>query len=454
MRICVLDDVYKCPAWEAPQEDWRVDPTPFLKGHDWSVEGLTKETVVPTLTRLVRDGVDLFFNLLAGAWDQKSPGMEVVLTLERLGVPFTGATSEFFEPSREAMKRVCSAWGIPYPGYLLVRTDRDIDRAAGGLRFPLIVKHPSSYSSVGLTRDSRVETTFALRYRARRMMESYGAALVEEFIEGREFTVLVAENPDDPTRPVTFLPIEFTFPPGDRFKYSDLKWKNFRDMKEVPVRDPELGGGALGREAEGVVSPVRLAAQRRDLGHRARGPGGLASRQPLLRPQRVVGGIGPGGPAGHRPGGGDPGGLRHLREQPPGPLRLRLRCRGMPGPGPGRRPPPALHGTVRPPCLGLRAKGAAEGRFGPLRSVLAGGGSGDRRPQADGDWRTATVPWQQRASAVALLNPAKKGDEAFTGFTGLFPRVARGYPPVRSRPGGDDRARGPRPRVRGKPPGR
>jgi D-alanine-D-alanine ligase len=241
MRICVLDDVYDCPAWEAPPDDWRVDPTPFMKEHDFDVVGLTKETAVSALTHLSREGYDVFFNLLAGAWDEESPGIEVVQTLERLNVPFTGATSEYFEPSRDAMKRVCSAWGIGYPAFVMARTDEDVDRAARLLRFPLIVKHPSSYSSIDLTRDSRVETVFALRYRARKMMEKYGAALIEEFIEGREFTVLVAENPNDVAKPVTYVPVEFTFPPGERFKHSNMKWKDYNAMKEIPVEDPELG---------------------------------------------------------------------------------------------------------------------------------------------------------------------------------------------------------------------
>ena len=241
MRICILDDEYDCPAWEAAPDDWRVDPTPFLKSHDFTVEGLTKETAVPKLTRLSREGYDVFFNLLAGAWDEESPGIEVVQALERLNVPFTGATSEFFEPSREAMKRVCGAWGIDYAAYVMARTDEDLDRAAQLLRFPLIVKHPSSYSSVDLTRDSRVETVSALRSRAQLIMAKYGAALIEEFIEGREFTVLVAENPDDLTSPVTYVPVEFTFPPGEGFKHSDLKWKDYHSMKEFPVTDPGLG---------------------------------------------------------------------------------------------------------------------------------------------------------------------------------------------------------------------
>ena len=73
--------------------------------------GLTKETAVARLTELSREGYDVFFNLCAGAWDEDSPGIEVVQALERLNLPLTGATSAYYEPSREAMKRVCSALG-------------------------------------------------------------------------------------------------------------------------------------------------------------------------------------------------------------------------------------------------------------------------------------------------------------------------------------------------------
>jgi D-alanine-D-alanine ligase-like ATP-grasp enzyme len=242
MRICILDDVYDCPAWEAAPEEWRVDPTPFMKEHDFTVVGLTKETAVAKLNLLAKEGYDVFFNLTAGAWDEDAPGIEVVQALERLNLPFTGATSEYFEPSRDAMKRVCSAWGIGYPAFVMVQSEEDIAAAASKLNFPLIVKHPSSYSSVDLIKNSRVETAFQLKMQARRMLKKYGSALVEEFIEGREFTVLVAENPDDPSDPITYVPVEFTFPEGEQFKHSDMKWKDYHAMKEVPVEDSELGG--------------------------------------------------------------------------------------------------------------------------------------------------------------------------------------------------------------------
>ncbi len=160
--------------------------------------------------------------------------------LERLGAAFTGATSEFYEPTREAMKRVCNAWGVETPRYAVAMTPDDVERAAAELRFPLIVKHPSSYSSIGMTRASRVEAPEELRREARRMTDAFGAALVEEFVEGREFTVLVAENPEDPLSPATYTPVEFLFPPGETFKHFDLKWVDYADVRAVPVPEGEL----------------------------------------------------------------------------------------------------------------------------------------------------------------------------------------------------------------------
>ncbi len=240
MRICILDDAYESSESPLRNYDLTTDPRPYLPEHACTVVPLVKQTAVQSVIRLAREGYDLFLNLCDGAWDDDRPGIEVVQTLERLDVPFTGATSSFYEPSREAMKRVCAAWGIASPAYVMADDDAAVERAAATLRFPLIVKHPSSYSSIGLTRDSRVETPVDLRREARRMMEAYGAALVEEFVEGREFTVLVAENPDNAAAPVTYTPIEFGFPAGESFKHFDIKWIDYHGMEEAPVADAAL----------------------------------------------------------------------------------------------------------------------------------------------------------------------------------------------------------------------
>ena len=48
-------------------------------------------TTLARVKELVAEGFDVFFNLCDGAADEDRPGIEVVQTLEELGVPFTGA---------------------------------------------------------------------------------------------------------------------------------------------------------------------------------------------------------------------------------------------------------------------------------------------------------------------------------------------------------------------------
>ena len=239
MRLCLLtnQDLRAVPF---PADDWPCDPRPFYPEGEWHVECLTKATAIEQITRCIDRGYDVFFNLCDGAADQDTPGIEVVRELERRGVAFTGATSEFYEPSREAMKRACRAEGIAVPDYVLARDAADVERADAQLNYPLFVKHYSSYSSVDLSRHSRVVSAAGLARQARKIMRRHGAALIEEFIQGTEVTVLVAENPDDPARPKTYTPIQYQFPEGECFKHSAMKWVDYQEMAAFPVADPTL----------------------------------------------------------------------------------------------------------------------------------------------------------------------------------------------------------------------
>jgi D-alanine-D-alanine ligase len=240
VRICLLT-TQDLDARPFPEDDWPCDPRPCLPEAAWHVEALVKHSAVETVTRLVeRGGFDLFFNLCDGAADEATPGIEVVQALERLRVPFTGATSEYYEPSREEMKAACRAEGIATPDYVMARGAADIEWAAESLRFPLFVKHPSSYASVALSRHSRVQSPAGLRRQARKIMSRFGAALIEEYIEGTECTVLVAENPEDPAKPTTYAPMQYRFPDGESFKHAAVKWIDYAAMACFPVSDPEL----------------------------------------------------------------------------------------------------------------------------------------------------------------------------------------------------------------------
>jgi D-alanine-D-alanine ligase-like ATP-grasp enzyme len=239
MRICLLTD-QELDADPFPEDDWPCDPRPFMPEAEWELLTLWKEYAVAQLVEASHKDFDVFFNLCDGAWDEGRVGVEVVQTLEWLNLPFTGATPEFFEPSREAMKRVCRAWDIDTPAYVLAKTERDFVRVLDRLDFPLFVKHPNSYASNGLTRESKVTTESELREQAGLMIRRFGSVLIEEFVEGVECTVLVAENPDDATRPTTYQPIQYRFPEGETFKHYDLKWVDYDGLEAFPVSDPEL----------------------------------------------------------------------------------------------------------------------------------------------------------------------------------------------------------------------
>ena len=241
LRICLLT-TQELDAAPFPEDDWPCDPRPFMPEALWHVATLVgKEASVNQVEKLIASNeYDVFFNLCDGAADQDLPGIEVIHALEKAGVPFTGATSECYEPSRVEMKEAFYALGIATPNYVLARTTEDVERAAATLKFPLFVKHYSSYASVDLSRRSRVKTSAGLRIQAKKIMSRHGAALIEEYIAGIECTVLLAENPEDPRNPTTYTPAQYKFPEGESFKHSDLKWVEYEGLSSFAVPDPVL----------------------------------------------------------------------------------------------------------------------------------------------------------------------------------------------------------------------
>jgi D-alanine-D-alanine ligase len=251
MKVCVLycsDEVspqgVPAPA-RAPVELANYGP-----GHEYEYHELTKNTAIQELKKLAGRDFDVFLNRCDGAWDEARPGIEVVDALERLEVAFTGAGTAFYEPSREAMKLVGHYLDIPFPRGVPVHGGDESATVTSRLRFPLIVKHPNSYNSIGLTPASRVHTVAELEEQIERMSELFGGALVEEFVEGREFTVLLAGQADSEAIPKAYPPVECVFPAGETFKHYDLKWRDYRRLRWRPVSDDSLARRLIRISAE------------------------------------------------------------------------------------------------------------------------------------------------------------------------------------------------------------
>jgi D-alanine-D-alanine ligase len=166
--------------------------------------------------------------------------MQLIKALEKLGAAFTGADSHCFDPTRQEMKRVARRVGVPTPAYTFAKSMADVERAARTLRFPMLVKPPHGFASVGIRKEGRVTNVEDLKTQAAITMKADGRVLIEEFIEGREFTCLIAENPDDPAHPLTFKPVEFIFPEGESFKHYNMKWVDYDKMNVAVVSEPSI----------------------------------------------------------------------------------------------------------------------------------------------------------------------------------------------------------------------
>ncbi len=235
MRVCILSD--------EKMEDF--NPTQFMEGYDWEFVTM-KKPVMDTLRALdARKEFDVYINVCEG-YEKDDLGAEgyefvdVIKALEELNLPFTGADSTFFDPTREQMQAAADAHGVGFAKGYRVNSKDEAKRLVEGLRYPIMVKHPQSYGSTGMIKESRCDSLEEVLAQVERVCAEYGAARMEEFIVGREFNVLVVDNPDDFSQPIAYPPTELVFPPGEEFWHTVVKWDTSLPFNFSRVTDPEL----------------------------------------------------------------------------------------------------------------------------------------------------------------------------------------------------------------------
>jgi len=235
MRICVLSDEEK--------EDF--DVSPYLQGFDYEFVTMRKPVMDMLKALKARNEFDVYLNVCEGyELDDEDEngyeGVEVVKALEELGLPFTGATSNMFDPTREEMQAAADAQGVGFAKGYRVGSAAEAEQLAKTLRYPIMVKHPQSYGSTGMIKESRCESLDEVLTQVERVCKEYGAARMEEFIVGREFNVLVVDNPDDFNSPIAYPPTELMFPPGEEFWHTVVKWDTSLPFDFKQVTDAEL----------------------------------------------------------------------------------------------------------------------------------------------------------------------------------------------------------------------
>jgi D-alanine-D-alanine ligase len=170
-----------------------------------------------------RGEIDLAFNYSIGLCG-RARYAHMPAMLEMLRIPYTGSDplTQALILDKYRMQQVLSACGLPVLPSQVFQTDEDpLQR---NLIFPLIVKPLAQGSSAGITADSIVGDEKGLRRQVQRMMRTFGEpALVQPFLEGREFSIPMMGNP-----PEIFPVIEpdFSRLPQDyaRLDSLEVKW--------------------------------------------------------------------------------------------------------------------------------------------------------------------------------------------------------------------------------------
>ena len=152
--------------------------------------------------RLKTLNADVLINLCEAFLGRPQLEANVAAALELLGIPFTGNDSRTLALclNKFKTKAVLKSFGLPTPPAVLADApDQKID-----LPFPLIVKPNTEDASLGIHPDSVVRDEDGLRKQLRHIQDVFGEpALVETFVEGREFNVSVMDVDKPEALPVS-----------------------------------------------------------------------------------------------------------------------------------------------------------------------------------------------------------------------------------------------------------
>ena len=240
MKVCVLQPDYSTTDVDYKYYDPPRDLTSLLPGHEVHHFSLNKLHTYRQLKELKKKKYDIFVNLCEGYLDWSVPSIDVIHTLDLLDLPYTGPNASLYDPPKELMKYVAFTCGIATPPYVAIQNTLDVKKGIQFLHFPLFVKPAKAGDSLGIDPESFVENMQQLEKKAHTLVEEYDEILIEEYIEGREFTVLVAANAGIKNDCTAYNPVEFIFPGENKFKTYKLKTSELHSDANVPCADVEL----------------------------------------------------------------------------------------------------------------------------------------------------------------------------------------------------------------------
>ncbi len=210
--------------------------TNAIRKNDFEVLPLEANEDLYQKLRSERSSIDFIFNFAEAITDSADREAHVPMIAEILKIPYSGPSpmSAALILNKYRTKEIWHYYKIPTPGWQVFEDENE--RLNDDLTFPLIVKANGQGSSAGIRNNSVVRNENELRERVRESISKFKEpALVERFLEGREFTVPVLGNGND----LEVLPIvesDFSGLPAEMEKIDSYEVKWIHDMPNNPNR--------------------------------------------------------------------------------------------------------------------------------------------------------------------------------------------------------------------------
>lgn len=168
---------------------------------------------------------DIVFNIAEGAFGV-SREAQIPAMLDMLKIPYTGSDALTLAIclDKARTKEILSYYKIPNAKFFVADSVDEIRQ--NHFQYPLIVKPISEGSSKGIFTSSFVTNPYELESEVERVNSEYSqAALIEEFLPGREFTVAILGNGKE-ARTLPIIEIRYDkYPEGVKPLYSyEAKW--------------------------------------------------------------------------------------------------------------------------------------------------------------------------------------------------------------------------------------
>ena len=180
-----------------------------------------------------KERIDIVFVIAQGKYGDTRES-QIPLFCELLKIPYTHSspTTHAIGLDKTFTKMILKGEGIRVPNSHVIRTPES--ELGFGLKYPIIVKPNKEGSSKGIYNRNVVTDAQALEERIRFMSDNFATeVIIEEYIEGREFVVLLLGN-----KPPRILPIieqKFDFLPPDYFKFNSFesRWSHQGKLPDI-----------------------------------------------------------------------------------------------------------------------------------------------------------------------------------------------------------------------------